>query len=396
MDAVLLGGRYQLGGVLGSGGMAEVRDGWDARLNRPVAIKLLHPGLRSRPDMQHRFHAEARAAAALNHPNIGSVYDTGEHLGTPYIVMERLPGSTFADVLARGALPGTVVRSMLQNVLAALEVAHAAGILHRDIKPGNILLTDSGDALKVADFGIAKTVDTAPTRTGEILGTMAYLSPQRVAGEAASAADDVYAVGVVGYQALAGSAPFHHDNLGALARAIMTEQPPPLLALRPDAEPDLVHTIERAMARDAQHRFRSAHDMLGALSGPAVPSPRPPSTKVLETPFPMEPASLVYVPPPRRRPSRRSVALAGGGAVLVAVTAMFVAAAQDSPSVPAPGTTAPAVSTAPPPPAPSASTLPPAPVPVMGEEPPGKKKSPGNRGNGRGNGKPDKPGKGPG
>jgi serine/threonine-protein kinase len=165
----LLAGRYELRGVLGCGGMAEVRDGWDTRLKRPVAVKLLLPALSAQPDIRRRFEDEARSAAALNHPNIVSVHDFGEHEGTPYIVMERLPGETLADHIAQGPLPPDRVRAMLNDVLAALTVAHGAGVLHRDIKPGNILVSATGDTMKVADFGIAKTAGAAQTMTGQII-----------------------------------------------------------------------------------------------------------------------------------------------------------------------------------------------------------------------------------
>ena len=137
---VLLAGRYEVRGRLGRGGMAEVRDGWDTRLRRPIAIKLLHPAVSAQSGIRNRFDAEARAAAALNHPNIVAVHDSGEHDGTPFIVMERLPGETLAHQIARGPLSQERVHAMLDNVLAALTAAHRAAILHRDIKPGNILL----------------------------------------------------------------------------------------------------------------------------------------------------------------------------------------------------------------------------------------------------------------
>ena len=152
----LLAGRYELRGVLGRGGMAEVHDAWDTRLARPVAIKIAHPGFDSEPDNRRRFEAEARAAAALNNPHIVAVHDSGEHNGMPFIVMERLTGESLHDKIAQGPLPQPLVRSVLDDVLAALDSAHQAGILHRDIKPANILFTSSGEA-KVSDFGIAKT-----------------------------------------------------------------------------------------------------------------------------------------------------------------------------------------------------------------------------------------------
>src|SRR5262245_38485413 len=240
----VLGGRYELRGVLGRGGMAEVRDGWDVRLDRPVAVKLLYPVFTTQPEDRRRFEGEARAAAALNHPHIVSVHDSGEHAGTPYIVMERLSGQTLADVIARGPLPQPHVRSILDEVLSALSAAHAHDILHRDIKPANILFSASGHA-KVADFGVAKSPGSVHTMTGQIVGTMAYLSPDRIAGRPASVADDLYAVGVVGYEALTGRRAFPQENLPELARAIAEGVPPPLAALRPDADPALAAAIER-------------------------------------------------------------------------------------------------------------------------------------------------------
>ena len=262
----VLGGRYELRGVLGRGGMAEVRDGWDIRLDRPVAVKLLYPVFTTQPDNRMRFEVEARAAATLNHPHIVSVHDSGEHAGTPYIVMERLSGQTLADVIAQGPLPQPQVRTILDEVLSALAAAHAAGILHRDIKPANILFSTSGHT-KVADFGIAKSAGSAHTLTGQIVGTMAYLSADRIAGRPATFADDLYAVGVVGYEALTGRRAFPQENLAELARAVAEDTPPPLAMLRPDVDPALASVIERAMARDPAWRFGSANEMRAALAG---------------------------------------------------------------------------------------------------------------------------------
>ena len=228
----VLGGRYELRVVLGRGGMAEVRDGWDIRLDRPVAVKLLYPVFTTQPDNRMRFEVEARAAATLNHPHIVSVHDSGEHAGTPYIVMERLSGQTLADVIAQRPLPQPQVRTVLDEVLSALAAAHAAGILHRDIKPANVLFSTSGHT-KVADFGIAKSAGSAHTLTGQIVGTMAYLSADRIAGRPATFADDLYAVGVVGYEALTGRRAFPQENLAELARAVAEDTPPPLAMLRP-------------------------------------------------------------------------------------------------------------------------------------------------------------------
>ncbi|MHA7661834.1 serine/threonine-protein kinase [Mycolicibacterium sp. HS_4_1] len=209
----VLADRYQLRGTLGRGGMAEVRDAWDVQLQRPVAVKLLHAPLSGQPDFRRRFEIEARAAAGLNHPHVVAVHDYGEHDGTPYIVMERLPGRTLADAIAAGPLSPQQVRSVLDDVLSALAVAHAAGVLHRDIKPGNILLADSGSA-KIADFGIAKSAESSHTIAGQIVGTMGYLSAERLSGRPATVADDLYAVGVVAYQGLTGRPPFPQAQSG--------------------------------------------------------------------------------------------------------------------------------------------------------------------------------------
>jgi serine/threonine-protein kinase len=368
----VLGGRYELRGVLGRGGMAEVRDGWDIRLDRPVAVKLLHPVFTTQPDNRMRFEVEARAAAALNHPHIVSVHDSGEHAGTPYIVMERLSGRTLADVIAQGPLPQPQVRSILDDVLSALAAAHAAGILHRDIKPANILFSAVGDA-KVADFGIAKSAGTTHTLTGQIVGTMAYLSADRIAGRPASVADDLYAVGVVGYEALTGRRAFPQENLAQLARAVAEDAPPRLAVLRPDVDPALAAVIERAMARDPGWRFGSADEMRAALAGRMGPVTRPP-TRVLAAPLP-DPMTMVVAP--RRNRPRRWLLAAAVIAVLVAAIAFIVDSAS-RPAVVEPVTT----STSVPPPV-TTSVLPATTTPVLVEEPPPPKKR-GENGNGNG------------
>lgn len=261
----LLGGRYELRGILGRGGMAEVREGWDTQTGQSVAIKLLYPGFDTHPDYLRRFWAEAHSAAALRHPNIVAVYGSGEHHGTPFIVMERLPGNSLADLIAQGPLPPDYVRKMLDDVLAALSTAHAAGVMHRDIKPANILFTPDGTA-QVADFGLAKGPDTHRTDTGQIMGTMAYMSPERLAGNPATVADDLYAVGVIGWEALTGRRAFPEENLVALAHAITESPPPPVSVLRPDVAPQLAAVIDRAMAREGAQRFPSAEVMRAELA----------------------------------------------------------------------------------------------------------------------------------
>ena len=332
----VLGGRYELRGVLGRGGMAEVRDGWDIRLDRPVAVKLLYPVFTTQPDNRMRFEVEARAAATLNHPHIVSVHDSGEHAGTPYIVMERLSTQTLADVIAQGPLPQPQVRSILDEVLSALAAAHAAGILHRDIKPANILFSTSGHT-KVADFGIAKSAGSAHTLTGQIVGTMSYLSADRIAGRPASFADDLYAVGVVGYEALTGRRAFPQENLAELARAVAEDPPPPLAMLRPDVDPALASVIERAMARDPAWRFGGANEMRAALAG-RIGAPARPATRVLAAPLP-DSMTMVVAPAVRRNRSRWYLGLAAAVVAVLVAAIPFIVDSASQPAVPEPAST---------------------------------------------------------
>lgn len=296
-----LAGRYELRGVLGRGGMAIVHDGWDTRLGRAVAIKLLSPTSAADPEMRNRFITEARAAAALNHPNIVTVHDYGEHAGTPFIVMERLPGDTLAAHIARGPLHPAWVRAVLEDILSALAVAHGAGVLHRDIKPGNVLISADGQTAKVADFGIAKTDGaTAHTMAGQVVGTLAYLSPERLAGAPASVSDDLYAVGVLAYEALSGRPPYPPGNPAA-----------PLTVARPDLGVALTAAVDRAISPDPRQRFSDAGAMRAALTGtarmPPMPAPHPNTV--------VAPSSSYFVPAPSRGPARRRAVLAAVGAV---------------------------------------------------------------------------------
>lgn len=341
-----LGGRYELGGVLGVGGMAEVRDGWDSRLGRAVAVKLLHPALGARPDARARFEEEARAAASLSHPNIVAVHDFGHHGGTPYIVMERLPGSTLLDQIGRGPIPPMRVRAILDEILAALSVAHGAGVVHRDIKPANILTSGPGGGVKVADFGIAKTGDLGLTATGQVVGTMAYTSPQRLAGAPSSVADDLYAVGVVGYELVAGRPPFPQNDVQALAFAILNGQHVPLTSVA-GVDPALAAVIERAIAHDPRARFTSADQMRAALAGPR------PSTRVFTAPFAPVVSSAYPARPARSWTRRRITLTALGVATALVVTVLAVALQPTSQNAPATTST---VTT--PPPQPSSSVAP--------------------------------------
>lgn len=368
----LLGGRYEVRDLLGFGATAEVCDGWDTRLGRPVAIKLLRRGLSSQVDIRQRFEIEARAAAALNHPNIVRVYDIGNHNEAPFIVMERLPGDTLGDQIALGPLPQSQVCAALCSVLAALAVAHEAGMLHRDIKPGNLLLAPSG-TLKVADFGIVKTATSVHTTTGHVVGTLAYMSPDRVSGKPASVDDDLYAVGVVGYEALTGRKPFSQEDIMPLAHAIVEGRPPPLKELRPDIDPALADVIERAMSPDPLRRFGSADAMRRALIGENVALVSPaPAIAHERSPRALSILKSSPVVTAVKRSPGRALKVAGSGILLGTMALGVLAFASNSSTTPATAPGSFSVST--PVPSPigvtevpgsTAPTVPPSPVPVV-------------------------------
>ncbi len=273
-EGQMLAGRYRVGPVLGDGGMAEVYDGFDTRLTRPVAIKVLRASVAADDSMRRRFEREARTAAGLSDANVVGVYDSGEDDGIAYLVMERLPGPTLADRIAEGPVPPAEVAVIAEDVLAALDAAHAIGLVHRDIKPGNILLTDDGHA-KVADFGIAKSVDVRAgpadptvadlTQIGMVIGTPAYLAPERIAGRPATTHSDLYAVGVVMYEALSGRKPVRGDSPEAVAEASRTSPPPGLAAAAPTTPAWLVAIVDRALSRDVESRYPTARAMLDDL-----------------------------------------------------------------------------------------------------------------------------------
>ena len=201
--------RYRLGELLGAGGMALVYRGYDPELARPVAVKLLADNLAGEPSFRQRFLREAQAAARLSHPNIVQIYDVGELDGRPYFVMEYVEGQTVAQHLhGRGRLPAAEVLTIALGVSSGLEHAHQAGVVHRDIKPQNLLLP-AGGGVKIADFGIARTLDgTAITEIGTLLGTAAYAAPEQVAGLPVTEAADIYALGVVIFELASGTSPF--------------------------------------------------------------------------------------------------------------------------------------------------------------------------------------------
>ncbi len=239
-----LGGRYEVGEVIGRGGMAEVHRGRDVRLGRPVAVKVLRSDLARDPGFQSRFRREAQSAASLNHPNIVAVYDTGEDRfdddptgpSQPYIVMELVEGETLRDIVKSGrrVMPRRVAE-IGEGILTALDYSHRHGIIHRDIKPGNVMLTPTGQ-VKVMDFGIARAVaDSAATmtQTSSVLGTAQYLSPEQARGEKVDTRSDLYSTGCLLYELLVGQPPFTGDSPVAVAYQHVQENPAPAVPGRP-------------------------------------------------------------------------------------------------------------------------------------------------------------------
>jgi eukaryotic-like serine/threonine-protein kinase len=265
-----VGGRYELGELLGRGGMAEVRRAVDQRLGRPVAVKQLRTDFATDPTFQARFRREAQSAAGLNHPTIVAVYDTGEEtdpltgVSVPYIVMELVEGQTLRDVLREGRkiLPERALE-LTQGVLDALSYSHKAGIVHRDIKPANVMLGPGG-GVKVMDFGIARAVaDTSATmtQTAAVIGTAQYLSPEQARGETVDARSDLYSAGCLLYELLVGRPPFIGDSPVSVAYQHVREAPVPPSQLDPEITPEVDAVVLKALAKDPADRYQSAREM---------------------------------------------------------------------------------------------------------------------------------------
>ena len=257
--ANLLAGRYRLDEPIGAGGFSEVWRATDTVLARPVAVKLLHPGCTQQPEVLARFRAEARNAAALWHVNIAHVYDYNESAGglQPYLVMELVNGPSLAGVLAGGPLSAAWTMDIVAQTAAGLQAAHATGLIHRDVKPANLLLASSG-TVKITDFGISHAIGSAPvTVTGVVMGTAEYLAPERIAGAQATPASDLYALGIVAYECLAGTPPFAGQPLD-VACAHRDRPVPPL----PPSVPAGVSTlVMQLVAKDPAWRPGSATDV---------------------------------------------------------------------------------------------------------------------------------------
>ncbi|MGW7351397.1 Stk1 family PASTA domain-containing Ser/Thr kinase [Streptomyces sp. NPDC054784] len=263
-----LGGRYELGSVLGRGGMAEVYLAHDTRLGRTVAVKTLRVDLARDPSFQARFRREAQSAASLNHPAIVAVYDTGEdyvdQVSIPYIVMEYVDGSTLRELLHSGRklLPERSME-MCVGILQALEYSHRNGIVHRDIKPANVMLT-RGSQVKVMDFGIARAMGDAGmtmTQTSSVIGTAQYLSPEQAKGESVDARSDLYSTGCLLYELLTVRPPFIGDSPVAVAYQHVREEPQPPSSFDPEITPEMDAIVLKALTKDPDYRYQSADEM---------------------------------------------------------------------------------------------------------------------------------------
>jgi eukaryotic-like serine/threonine-protein kinase len=282
----LLGGRYELDGIVGRGGMAEVFRARDIRLDRIVGVKTLRDDLARDQTFQARFRREAQSAASLNHPSIVAVYDTGEDmvgsLPVPYIVMEFVDGRTLRDLLRddRRLLPERALE-ITDGVLRALDYSHRNGIVHRDIKPGNVMLTRNGD-VKVMDFGIARAVADSQmtmTQTAQVIGTAQYLSPEQARGERVDARSDLYSTGCLLYELLTGRPPFTGDSPVAIAYQHVKEDPVPPSQIDPEVPPWADAIVLKAMQKDPADRYQSAgemrNDIQRALAGAPLAAPMP-------------------------------------------------------------------------------------------------------------------------
>jgi serine/threonine-protein kinase len=323
--ATLAGGRYRIERVLGGGGMSVVYCAHDEELHRTVAVKLLAEHLAEDEEFRERFLREARMAARLSHPNVVAVYDAGDDDGRPYMVMEVVEGETLADVLRRaGPLPAGEVVELGIQAAAGLEHAHAHGLVHRDVKPQNLLLRTDG-VLKVADFGIARAAAAATnrlTQVGTIMGTAEYLAPEQAAGHDVTAAADVYSLGAVLYEALTGRTPFQASTLVQLLTAHQQGAVTPPGELVDGVPPALEETIMRCLARNPEYRPASAGEVGRLLAG--HPSELP--TRPLRRP--------AVVRARRRRLHGRALAALVGILALLALAIVLVAVTSD-PSRPA-------------------------------------------------------------
>ncbi|QCR18048.1 Stk1 family PASTA domain-containing Ser/Thr kinase [Agrococcus sp. SGAir0287] len=351
----VLGDRYEIGELIGRGGMAEVHRGRDRRLDRLVAIKLLKPELGDDDDFRVRFRQEAQSAARMSHPTVVRVFDAGEQVtndahgrahSVPYIVMEYVDGRMVKDIIAESPLTESEAVRITKGILTALEYSHRAGIVHRDMKPGNVMVTPGGQ-VKVMDFGIARAVSetsTSVAQTGMILGTAQYFSPEQARGEVVDARTDLYSTGVMLFEMLTGRPPFRGDTAVAVAYQHVSEQPVAPSTLREGISPAMDSVVLKALTKRKDERFQSADEfkeaLEAALAGEAVAVDRD-EAAIFTTGVQGGPATTMfqvlevddYRPAPQARPP---VAWLWGGIALIGVLVVAIVfwAASQGPNLP--------------------------------------------------------------
>ncbi len=324
MIGTVLSGRYRLEAKLGSGGMSTVYLARDATLDRPVAVKVMHREMSEQPDQLERFRQEARAVAKLSHPNVVSVIDAGEDGGHPYIVFEYVEGETLKQRIARvGALDTQEALAYAIEIARGLTVAHARNMVHRDIKPQNVLIDAEGRA-KLTDFGISRQLEQdGMTATGRVLGTTDYVAPEQAMGHRVDPRSDIYSLGVVLYEMLIGQVPFHADSQVGVAMKHVNEELPDVQQRRPEISAAAALVVERATAKDPAERYQEIGEMIDDLSTALeVEAARAGSTTGEAT------SVLDAVPPPKRKLSSRGRWSWAAIALLVLVAAGALLAVQ--------------------------------------------------------------------
>ncbi len=258
-------GRYHILKRIGSGGMGEVYLANDTELARSVAIKFLSIEMMPGPEWKERFRREAQAAAKLNHPNVVIIHEIGEFQGRPYMVMEYLGGRSLRDVIAEKQLSVREIIEIAVQLCEGLQAAHSAGIVHRDIKPGNVLHDNIG-RYKLVDFGLAALSGGEKlTKAGAILGTIGYMSPEQIRGEEGDAGSDIFSFGVVLYEIITREHPFRRNNQAATVHATLYDQPNPITATRPEIPQELIDVVGRSMAKDRHNRYQQVSQLLADL-----------------------------------------------------------------------------------------------------------------------------------
>lgn len=353
-ETIRLADRYELGGLLGRGGMADVRVARDIRLGRTVAIKQLRAELAHDETFHDRFSREAQSAASLNHPSIVAVYDTGEAINDngeriPYIVMEYVEGHTLRDVLRDGRkiLPERAM-SITIDVLKALDYSHRSGIVHRDIKPANVMLTPNGQ-VKVMDFGIARAIadaSSAVTQTAAVIGTAQYLSPEQARGETVDARSDIYSTGCLLYELLTGRPPFVGESPVSVAYQHVREEPRPPSQLNPDVSTSIDHVVAKALAKRVDERYQSASEMQadlervldgGGVEAPTQLTPIVPPARIDAAPTAVTAAMTAGQPPAdadERRSKRGLIVLALVVAAVIGLLAWWLLGHNGKPAAP--------------------------------------------------------------